>query len=339
MEQDNLYCKEIEIKLDLMGHIKVLIKRKKTFIAVFLLTFSVGIVYAFFSPKMYKISMMIRPPVAGPSLKGKDDLESAENLKTLIINGAYNEELKKISNPRLDKNNLRFNVEIANNTNILKVSVDLEGNKKEFGIALLNDLANLISNNYTKRIEAVTEYVINQIKLKESAIASAKEQINNLQVQIKEITARQDKLKNEMQTININTALMIENRDRLVKENPAEESANYLLIANYIQNSSRYLNQLNSQFSEISSRKIDLEFDLKNVDMQIDNLQKEIDKLNTEKGFISNLRIITQPKVLPDPLGPNKKKILKLTIITGLLLAASAVFLQEFLANKLVKNE
>ncbi len=327
MQQNNQNYEDTEI--DLGQYVKVMVKRKKAFIAVFLLTFAAGIACFLFSPEIYRVSMMIQPPVIGPSLTGANDLEPAENLKSLIINGVYNEELKKILNIDLDNNRLNFKVVIPAKTNILQVSIDLEKNKKESGIALLRNLADLISVSFTKGTKAKTDDIAYQIKSNERAILNAKERAGNLRDQVKEIAAREDKLREEIKAVSINTAQILENREKL-KENSVTESAATLFLASYIQNNSNYLNQLNNQLSELLVRKINLDFEVKNVNAQIINFESEIDKLNMSQGFISNTRIIVQPRVLSDPVSPSKKKILAISIVMGLFLGVLAIFAQEF---------
>jgi len=336
MEQNNRNYEDIEI--DLSQYIKVIVKRKKTLIAVFLLTLAIGLTNILFSPKTYRISMMIQPPVVGPSLTGGNDLESAENLKGLIVNGVYNEELKKILNMGLDKSRLDFKVVIPIKTNILQVSVDMEEKRKDFGVVLLRILSNLISQSYAKSIEAKMGDIISQIKTNERAIVTTKERADNLQAQIKELTAREDKLKDEIKGININTEQILEKRERSLNENQDIESATTLLLANYLQNNSSYLNQMNNQFSDLSIRRINLSLELKNFDTQINNFQMAIDKLNISKGFISNLRIISQPTVSPYPISPSKKKTLMVSIVVGLFLGMLAIFLQEFWVGNLMRK-
>jgi len=336
MDQNSQNYEEVEI--DLSQYIKVIAKRKKTLIAVLLLTLAIGFIYILFSPKIYRISMMIQPPVVGQSLTGANDLESAENLKGLIINGAYNEELKKILNIDLDKNNLDFKVVIPSKTNILQVNVDLENKKKDFGVILLRNLSNLISDSYTKSIEAKTNDIINQIKSNERAIIGAKEKAKNLQEQIKEVTSREDKLLEEIKSVSENTAQMLVKREGLLKSSAATENISILLLTNFIQNNASYSNQLNNQFSELSIRRVNLNLELKNIDSQISNFQTVIDQLNISKSFISNLKIIAQPRVSPNPISPNKKKILAISIAMGLFLGVLIAFFQEFWMNNLVNK-
>ncbi len=336
MDQNSQNYEEMEI--DLSQYIKVIVKRKKTLIAVFLLTLAIGFTNILFSPKIYRASMMIQPPVIGPSLTGANDLESAENLKGLIINGAYNEELKKLLNMDLDKNPIGFKVEIPSKTNILQVSVDLESKKKEFGVVLLQSLSNLISGSYVKSIEARVSDIASQIKSNERAIVGAKEKAKNLQEQVKEVSVREDKLLEELKTVNLNTTQVWEKRDLYLKENTSSGSSPALFFASYLQNNSNYLNQLNNQSSDLSIRRTNLNLELKNIDSQISEFQMEIDKLNISKDFIANLRIISQPRASFNPISSGKKKALAISIVMGLFLGVLAVFLQEFWANNLVKK-
>ncbi len=336
MDQNSQNYEETEI--DLSQYIKVIVKRKKTLIAVLLLTLAIGFISILFSPKIYRISMMIQPPVVGQSLTGAYDLEPAENLKGLIINGAYDDELKKTLNIDLNKNNLDFKVVIPNKTNILQVSVDLENKKKEFGIVLLRNPANLISNSYAKMIEARIADISSQIKSNERSIAGAKEKAKNLQEQIKEVTVREDKLREETKIVNENTAQILAKREELLKNNTATENVSILLLTNFIQNNSSYSNQLNNQFSELSLRRVNLSLELKSTDSQISEFQMAIDQLNISKNFIANLKIIAQPRVSANPISSNKKRTLAISIVMGLFLGVLVIFLQEFWVNNLVKK-
>ncbi len=336
MDQNSQNYEEMEI--DLSQYIKVIVKRKKTLIAVFLLTLAIGFTNILFSPKIYRASMLIQPPVVGQSLTGANDLESAENLKNLIVNGTFNDDLRKSLNLNFDDVNLEFRVVIPSKTNILQVNIDLENKQKELGIDLLQALSKSISNRFAKSIEVRFADISNQIKLNERGVINAKEKAKNLQEQIKEISLREDKLLEELKTVNLNTTQVWEKRDLYLKENTSSGSSPALFFASYLQNNSNYLNQLNNQSSDLSIRRTNLNLELKNIDSQISEFQIEIDKSNISKEFISNLKIIAQPRVSSNPISSSKKKALAISIVMGLFLGVLAVFLQEFWANNLVKK-
>lgn len=327
-----------DVEIDLIQYIRVIVKRKKTLTVVFLLTLAIGFINILFAPKIYRASMMIQPPVVGPSLTGANDLESAENLKGLITNGAYNEELKKTLNMDIDKNHLDFKVEIPGKTNILQVSIDLEEKKKELGIDLLQGLSKSISNRFTKSIEAKIADVSNQIKLNERGIINAKEKTKNIEEQIKEISLREDRLLEELKTVNLTTSQIWERRDVYLKESESLGNSAALFLASYLQNNSNYLNQLNNQLSDLSMRRINLNLELKNTDSRINDFQIAIDQLNINKDFISNLKIIAQPRIFPSPISSKQKKTLVIPIVIGLFLGLFMVFLQEFWVKTLAKK-
>jgi len=320
-----------EMEIDLSKYVEVFVSRKKTFFLVFLLVLTAGFAYLTFCPKIYRISMIIQPPFSDQEIdkKNKDtQFEAAENLRGLVANGVFNEELSKRLN--LGSNIPEFAAVIPDKTNILKVSVDLESKKKEFGIVLLNGLAGVISDNYAKRINDNAFDLADRIKQKERGIISAKEKAKNLQEQLKEVSAREDKLKEEIAGINTNTAQLLDKRQKLSKDNTSSENALIFLFTNFIQNNLSYSNQLNNQLSELSIRRANLNFEIKNIDSEISDFEMNIDKLKRNEEFISNVKIIVQPKASFNSVSPNKKKVVALLIFAGLFFGVLAVFAQEF---------
>jgi len=299
-------------------------------IVVSLLTLAIGLAYALFSPKIYRISMMIQPPVVGQSLIGANDLEAAENLKSLIINGAFNENLRK--KLKLDPDKDKFEIKVVNplKTNLLQVSVDLESKKKEFGVVLLRNLSEIISSSYANNIEAANNENESQIKASERAILTAKEKAKSLQDQIREVGIRETKLEDEITAINLNTKQILSKREELLENKTSAENESILLLLNFMQNNLSYSNQLNNQFSDLSIRRVNLNLEFKSIDSQISDFQATIEKLKISKNFIKNLRIVAQPRVSPNPVSPSKKKALAISIAMGLFLGVFAIFLQEF---------
>ena len=319
-----------EMEIDLSKYVEVLVRRKMTFVVVFLLILAIGFVRIQFSPKLYKVSMLLQPPVSGESLTGANDLESAEVLKGLIINNAFNEVLKKRLKLDSDKMELAFDVVIPAKTNILKVSIDQESKKKEFGVILLQNLIDAISETYSKRVEVKNNTIINQIKQSKWAIERAGEKAENLKDQIKEVINRENKLAEEIKNINGNTEQVLSSREGLVKEGSALDSVSVLLLTNFIQNNLSYSNQLSNQSTDLSIRRANLNLEIKNIDFQISDFQMIIDKLNTNKVFVSNVRIIGHPKVSFGSASPSKKKILVLSIFMGFFFGILMVFVHEF---------
>jgi LPS O-antigen subunit length determinant protein (WzzB/FepE family) len=319
-----------EDEIDLSQYLQVLIKRKKIFLSTFLFIFVLGLAYILFSPKIYKVFMLIQPPVSGEALSGANDIESAENLKGLIISNAFNEELINRLNIDSNLDNLKFFVNIFAKTNVLEVSVNLESKKKEFGLVLLKGLSDVIFDSYAKRVDADSFVVANQIAQNERAIAGAKEKIKNLEDQIKEITQREQKLNQEIIMVNANTAQMLAKREAAAKDSQGADNLSSFLLTSFLQNNLSFSNQLNNQLSELSIRQTNLTTEIKNLEFKIIDFQMIIDNLSRSKSFISNVRIACQPGVSRDPISPERMKVLALSIFMGLFLGTIAVFVQEF---------
>lgn len=323
-----------EIEIDVNKYIAVVAKHKKMCIVLFLLILAVGFAVVQFFPEIYRISMLIQPPVSGELLTGAHDLEFAENLKSLIVNKAFHEKLGERLKPALNIDALKFDVVIPEKTNILQVSIDLESREKEFGVVLLRNLYELLSDVCAERIEIRTNTIVNRIKQKEIAVEKAR----NLQDQINAIADREDKLREEMKTITALLAKILAENAGL-KNNAGAENPSDLLRLNLIQSNLNYSNQLNSQCRELSIRGDSLRREAKTIDARINDFQTAIDTLNANKGFISNLRIISRPKVSPHPVrNPHKNKVLALSAVIGLFFGVIAAYLREFQAHALKKD-
>lgn len=328
-----------EMTIDIGEYFKVFLKQIKTFFTVFFLIIAILSLNVLLAPKIYRTTTMIQPPVIGESLTGANDIESAEKLKGLIISNFFNEQLSGKLKLDLDKDVSKFTVVIPDKTNVLQVSVDLDSKTKEFGVTLLKGLSDVISDSYVKRIEAEITEIDNRIKQNERAIANVQETVKNSHDQIKEIIERENKLREEIKVINTYTAQILNNRGELLKNNQTIENTSTLLLAIYLQNNSSYLNQVNNQFTELSIRKGDLDLEIKKNLSQISDFQMAADKLKERKLFISNLKIIAQPRILVSPVSPGKNKKFILAIFSSLISAIMAVFLKEFLEKKVfIKN-
>lgn len=327
-------CEETEI--DLYQCIKVLIKRKITFVVVFLLFFAAGLGWSLSFPKIYRISAVIQSSVSrGASLAIADDLESAKSLKNLIINNAFNETLSKRLKLYPDDNCLRFDVVIPDKTNKLQISIDLEKSKKEFGVVILRNLADLISERYDRQTETKLVDISSQIKSKEHFIESVKKEANNLQKQVKEIKDEDSGMRKKIKALNAKMAQILANLKVALKEKAAEDNADITLsLNNLIQNDLNYSNHLNDQLSELSIRKDKLNFEVGNIDYQISDARMKIEKLNSNRNFIPSIRILSQPKISSLPIKVIRGKVLVLMINMGVLFGVLAVFLQEYWSTR-----
>lgn len=338
MEQIIRHREEIEI--DLNNCVKVIINRKRTFIAVFLISLAVGLAIIQFTPKLYKVSMLIQPPVI-EELSEADKLKSAEDLKSLIVHNAFADALKEKLTAGLNAGELRFSAVIPDKTGFLEIAVERDRKNRESGVTLLKQLVEVISDSYIKSIEDRNNDIDAQIKLNEDAMTAVKEEAAKLQEQGEEIKGIEDRLWQETKAIYMTTAEILSKRREGFQNNPTTEDTSIISsvpVEKYLQDNSVYLNTINSQVDRLSIYKANLKIESNNLSRRISEIQAVIEKLKTDKASVSNAKIITQPSISPNPVGLNRKKILTYSISIGLFLGMIAVLLQEFRVNSLKKH-
>ena len=328
-----------EDEINLSRYIKVLAKRKITFIAVFLLIFTLGLLHILRAPKIYKVTMIVQAPIVGVASAGKSFPDMSENLRILILNNTFDAEIIKELGLDQFKTNLNFDVSIPTNTNLITVSIDERSEDRELGIKILTGLYNTISKKYSGIIKLMSDEIDNEIKIILNNIASLKENINPLEERLKETTLREEKLYDEIKSVSANTADLVNKRDLLLKNTSKDNEIAGLFYSNSIQLNLGYINQLNNQLADFKLRAIDRRVEIKNLKIEINNYQLEIDKLKLEKQLFSNLKVLKDPIASLYPVSPSKKKSLIQCIFFGFILAASVVFLQEYLENKLKKHD
>lgn len=331
--RNNRSCSEGEI--DLFECIRVFIKRIKTFLLVFVPIFIIGVTWSKFLPDMCRVSISIFPPIGNDRLLEVNDSEFFNKLNSLINNQAYTEELKKESNSLFKDESIEFKAENTGKDNIMRISVDLEKNKKEMGVLMLRDLAALISESYRTNIQINISYIVNQINQNEQAIKDYKEKIKKLEDQISKITLRESKLIEELKVINRNTAQILDKCEALLKTNSTLDKTVVLPVTRYQENNSRYLNMVEKELRNLSAKRDTITLEIQDAASKIGKLQTTIYELTKTKDFISSSLIISTPKILSNFPDSKKKRILILSVNTALFLGVLAVFLQEYLAHRL----
>ena len=243
---DPINCYDGAAEIDLREYLKILCKHQRIFFIVFCLIFILGLVRIPFLPKIYRVSMLVQPPNLGKILSPGGNLEFAENLKSSVLSGVFNDELNQRIGLDLSADRLKFITEIPYKTDSLKISIDLDDRKKDLGVVILRDLADVIASRYARQIE-----------------------LKSLEIE-----------------------------DELFEKTSALES-------------------LRNQTEQANSLK------------DISKLQKAIDKLNTKKSFVSNVKLLSSPNISPNPVSPNKRKILAHSLLMGLFFGVLAALLKE----------
>lgn len=325
-------------EIDLCQCVKIAVKRKKVFAAACLSFIAIGFGFFLLSPRIYRISVFLYPPIVNEAFNSSNNSKAVKDLKSTIMDNSFNRALKE--RLKLDpKNNFKFDVAILDKSNILQVSVDLAGKEKDFGIAILKTLIELISENYAKRNEAMLANIIRLVKLKKRDIASAKKSADNLREQVKGIIFRENKLSAEKKSIAAKIAQLLGSRGEALKINAATEDPAVLSLAGQVQDNSNDLIRINNKLEELSLRKARMSSELKNINFKISNFLTEINKINTGKESFLCVKNFSQPTAFLIPVGLKVMRTSGLFLAMGVLSGMLAVFLREKWAGKLKKHD
>ena len=285
-----------EDEINLIDYLKVLWKWKWLIIAGTLICAIAAAVISLQMPKIYEISTVIEPGIAGV----KDDggfmyIDSVANISGKINGGIYDRRIKEAL--RLDplKTGVKFKSAIVKKANMIKVTSQWEEGKTDLGIKVTGQLVQLLSDDYGKIIDQRKDNYDRQILMKQSEISkietqrkdigkqielklnSIKRTQNDMMLQqatLEIIKQRKGELLGEIRSVKDNTEKIVQQRDALLEDKNPDKNLSLLLYSTTIQQNVVYFNQLSNQI-------YDLEAEEKKTESEIDKLNKNTDDIKT----------------------------------------------------------
>lgn len=222
----------------------------------------------------------------------------------------------------------------------------------------------------TKGIDSQIESKKNAIEHKKLVIKDNQSEIKMNQIQKnkknQEITAAENKLliseereKNimeEMKNVKDRIEKLEEQQRQALAENKeGSEILGLLLYSNEVQTNLRYYNTLDSNLSseKVHQENLALEIkeaneELKQLDTQIEKWKNEIDKVNNDianiqndinllidrKGRIDPTQVVKEPTPSLNPVSPQKKLIVLLSFLSGLVFFSLLAFFLEYIERQ-----
>jgi|GEM_PF-1523829 len=211
-----------------------------------------------------------------------------------------------------------------------------------------------LKNNESKKkdIDRQIEIRLNSIKMKQNEIQALNDRLDGMNKRIEELYIESGNAKaNTDQIISLR-------KDQLSKPAGADALA-LLLYSNTIQQNIAYFNGINDQIyllktelkdGQFRKEKINIDMDsiMKEVermkltkegfDTNIEDIQAQIGRLESEEDLIGNLRVIQAPQVSLEPVGPKKIKITALAVLGSLFGFMMLAFFLEYLFSQVIKG-
>ncbi|MDO9530504.1 MAG: Wzz/FepE/Etk N-terminal domain-containing protein [Syntrophales bacterium] len=159
-----------EDEINLIDYLRVIWKWKWLVVAGTLICAVVAAVISLQMPRIYEVSMMIEPGIAGIKNGGFIYIDSAENISGKIGEGIYNRRIEEALSLGPLKARVKFKSVVVKKANIIKVTSQWQEGNTDLGVKGTRQIIRFLSDDYAKIIEQRKGDYDNQIFMKQSEI-------------------------------------------------------------------------------------------------------------------------------------------------------------------------
>jgi LPS O-antigen subunit length determinant protein (WzzB/FepE family) len=362
-------------EIQLIDYLRVIWRWKLLIILGTFVCMVVAGVVSFNMPKIYEVSMTIEPGIIGVNRDREFIyLDSRDNIEGKIRGALYNRRIEKALNINPLETDIKFEVRPQKGTNFIKVTSEWKDPEVEFGKKALVHLIAVISQEYEnvvqqrkgdyekqilmkqnqiKEVEIRRKDIDKQILLELNTIGAKK---NNIKLNKATLTIMQDREKEllqEIKNVKDNTERIVQERNTILQQKGNADDISLLLYSTTIQQNVAYFNQLNNQINELKTKKEITDMNIENLKKDIDDINTEIDRLklkkteglqakindlklqidrlSIEKGMIKNIRVIQDPEVSIRPIKPKRTLIIILVGVVAFMMMMFFAFFVEYI--------
>jgi hypothetical protein len=298
-------------------------------------------VISFNQPKVYRIGMVLQPPVAGIDSRGrKIYIDSPENIEALIEAGVFNSKILDSlkSSSKIVPKSLKFKVVIPKKSDSLKISY--EAANVDLAIMILDHLAKEVLHEYNEVVEKYKSNYSSELILRKNEI-SAIEYENKISTKhIKKVRDRIDQLIIETKKIDERIKLITDEQSKYISNINKNKNVNSTFFYNsllqqlttmrtiYKNEIADYLMQIERQNDQIKLRQYNIDINL----LKIRQIENEI-------NGIQNIQIIKLPTGSRSPIRPKIKFNIMLAAMLGFFTMLFLAFFMEYLSKQKKLND
>jgi LPS O-antigen subunit length determinant protein (WzzB/FepE family) len=220
------------------------------------------------------------------------------------------------------------------------IHVSVKDRDPEKAKAILNSLFSHLKAELDGKAEIEIKDIESQVDANEIEKDRTENEIKILKNKLKIARARILELGNEMDDTRRRVQTLEKEQLAALKTEPRgdAEAMAMLLYSNEIQQSLTYINTLKELLDD---KKIDEE----NLNTEIENREKKllqadntIKNLNQKKGLIDYTRLVKEPTASAGPVSPNKKLIVAIAFLAGLVFFTLIALFLEYIERHEVKS-
>ena len=323
-----------EDEINLIDYLRVLWKWKWLIIAGILICAVAAAVISLQMPKIYEVSTVIEPGIAGV----KDDgnfiyIDSVANISGKINGDIYNKRIQKALNLDPLKTGVKFKSANVKGANMVKVASQWEEKDTDLGIKVTGQLIHFLVGDYEKVIEQKEGSYSNQIIMKQNEMNNMKTRKKLQQANLKNIGQTKKELLLAIKEVKENVEKVIHQRDLLLKSKRTGNSTTLLLYSTTVQQNVTYFNQLSNELYGLNAKEEEIKAKIEAFPGDMADINAQINSLNLKKGLIGNIKVIQEPEVSLHPVKPKKKQIVLLAGVVALFMFIFLAFFIEYIKN------
>jgi len=317
-----------DFEVDLKECFKVIAKRKIMIFVVFFASVIAATALSFTQPKKYEVSMIIEPPIMGITNTGIENLDSVENIRAKIEEGAFN--TKIINELNLKDKDIKFKISAPINTRLIKISIEKNAKEANLGVKILKQLIDELKLNYAQFIQDKESQLDNQISIVSNQIHSKENDIKLKYEQIKLIEERSLKLAEDIKESKVNADKLRSKGEALLENKESKESLLSLFYTATMQQDIIYFTQLQNDLSGLRSDKEIALTAIENIKNAIQECKINIKNLTIIKESMHNIVLIQEPLVSLSPNNSNARFNIVFSGVLGLITGLFLAFLMEY---------
>lgn len=344
-----------------MDYVKVILKRKRLILVMFLGAAIAAAVLSFITPKVYKITTSLEVgQAAGEAVEASSQL--VEKIKSDVY-GIFIREKLGISEEKYPK------IKTENPKDTRLISLTIESTETQQAKNILEGINNLILGEHQEKIkikkelieqdikttegkiklvESDTEKVVNKIKITESDIEKTKNKFSPINEDIKRIENKivnggEEKKNLEAKVDALQKVLVYEQTpgDQFAlfdtKEKLANKKQEIEDLYSRINSLKIEIENLNLTINSLRRGKEDLDIQINSLNGGIANLNSQINTLEASLSDIKPTDIIKAPAVSENPIKPRPVLNIVIAGILGILAGIFCAFGKEWWENNKLK--
>ena len=318
-----------EDEINLIDYFRVLWKWKWLIVAGTLICAIIAAVYSLQLPRIYEVSAMIEPGIAGVKAGGGFTyIDSAANISAKINGAAYNERIKDTLHTGVS-----FKSAVVKKTSLINVTSQWEERNTDLGVNVTRKLIHLIVGDFETILNQKNEYYSEQISAVRNETINAKSRKNQQQADLASVKQRKTHLLRTIDDVRETSKRIVQQRDLLLRNKTAVNDIELLLYSTTVQQNVAYFNQLGNELYGLNLKEEALKARIEEFPQDMADMEARINTLNRQKSLISNIQIINEPKASAAPVKPKVKQIVLLAGVVALFMFVFLAFFIEYIRN------